>query len=460
MGCLPRLVPSSVTMLPPQLCWLPLLAALLPPVPAQKFSALTFLRVDQDKDRDCSLDCPSSPQKPLCASDGRTFLSRCEFQRAKCKDPQLEIAHRGNCKDVSRCVAERKYTQEQARKEFQQVFIPECNDDGTYSQVQCHSYTGYCWCVTPNGRPISGTAVAHKTPRCPGSINEKLPQREGAGKADDAAAPALETQPQGDEEDIASRYPTLWTEQVKSRQNKTNKNSASSCDQEHQSALEEAKQPKNDNVVIPECAHGGLYKPVQCHPSTGYCWCVLVDTGRPIPGTSTRYEQPKCDNTARAHPAKARDLYKNRPLQGCPGAKKHEFLTSVLDALSTDMVHAVSDPSSTSGRLSEPDPSHTLEERVVHWYFKLLDKNSSGDIGKKEIKPFKRFLRKKSKPKKCVKKFVEYCDMNNDKSITVQELMGCLGVTREESKANTKKRHTPRGNAESTSSNRQARKQG
>lgn len=35
-------------------------------------------------------------------------------------------------------------------------------------QVQCHSYTGYCWCVTANGRPISGTAVAHKMPRCPG----------------------------------------------------------------------------------------------------------------------------------------------------------------------------------------------------------------------------------------------------------------------------------------------------
>ncbi|XP_019268361.1 SPARC-related modular calcium-binding protein 2 isoform X3 [Panthera pardus] len=444
-------------MLLPQLCWLPLLAGLLPPAPAQKFSALTFLRVDQDKDKDCQLVCAGSSQKPLCASDGRTFLSRCEFQRAKCKDPQLEIAYRGNCRDVSRCVAERKYTQEQARKELQQVFIPECNDDGTYSQVQCHSYTGYCWCVTPNGRPVSGTAVAHKTPRCPGSINEKLPQREGTGKTDDASAPALETQPQGDEEDIASRYPTLWTEQVKSRQNKTNKNSVSSCDQEQQSALEEARQPKNDNVVIPECAHGGLYKPVQCHPSTGYCWCVLVDTGRPIPGTSTRYEQPKCDNTARAHPTRTRDLYKDRPLQGCPGAKKNEFLTSILDALSTDMVHAVSDPS--SGRLSEPDPSHTLEERVVHWYFKLLDKNSSGDIGKKEIKPFKRFLRKKSKPKKCVKKFVEYCDVNNDKSISVPELMGCLGVTKEEGKASARKRPTPRVNAESAS-NKQPRKQG
>uniref|UniRef100_A0A8C9D147 SPARC related modular calcium binding 2 n=1 Tax=Panthera leo TaxID=9689 RepID=A0A8C9D147_PANLE len=419
-------------MLLPQLCWLPLLAGLLPPAPAQKFSALTFLRVDQDKDKDCQLVCAGSSQKPLCASDGRTFLSRCEFQRAKCKDPQLEIAYRGNCR------------------------------------VQCHSYTGYCWCVTPNGRPVSGTAVAHKTPRCPGSINEKLPQREGTGKtvslqifsvlnSDDASAPALETQPQGDEEDIASRYPTLWTEQVKSRQNKTNKNSVSSCDQEQQSALEEARQPKNDNVVIPECAHGGLYKPVQCHPSTGYCWCVLVDTGRPIPGTSTRYEQPKCDNTARAHPTRTRDLYKDRPLQGCPGAKKNEFLTSILDALSTDMVHAVSDPS--SGRLSEPDPSHTLEERVVHWYFKLLDKNSSGDIGKKEIKPFKRFLRKKSKPKKCVKKFVEYCDVNNDKSISVPELMGCLGVTKEEGKASARKRPTPRVNAESAS-NKQPRKQG
>nr|XP_033794534.1 SPARC-related modular calcium-binding protein 2 isoform X2 [Geotrypetes seraphini] len=418
---------------------LPVLFLVVAAIHAQKFSALTFLRVDQDKDRECRLACAGSQPKALCASDGRTFLSRCEFLRAKCKDPRLEIAYRGNCKEVSRCVAERKYTQEQARKEFQQVFIPECNEDGTYSQVQCHSYTGYCWCVSPNGRPISGTAVAHKTPRCPGSVTERSPQRE-AGKTDDASIPALEIQPQGDEEDFASRYPTLWTEQVKSRQNRTHRNSVSSCDQEHQAALDEVKQPKNDNVFIPECAQGGLYKPVQCHPSTGYCWCVLVDTGRPIPGTSTRHEQPKCDTSARAHPTKRKDLYKGRQLQGCPGAKKNEFLTSVLDALSTDMVHAVSDLSSSS-RLSEPDPNHTLEERVVHWYFKQLDKNSSGDIASKEIKPFKRLLRRKSKPKKCVKKFVEYCDVNNDKSLSVQELMGCLGVTKEEGKTQAKKRH-------------------
>lgn len=41
-----------------------------------------------------------------------------------------------------------------------------------------------------------------------------------------------------------------------------------------------------------------------------------------------------------------------------------------------------------------------------------------------------------------MKKFVEYCDVNNDKSLSVQELMGCLGVTKEEGKAETKKRHS------------------
>lgn len=42
---------------------------------------------------------------------------------------------------------------------------------------------------------------------------------------------------------------------------------------------------------------------------------------------------------------------------GCPGAKKTEFLTSVLDALSTDMVHAVTDPAS-AGRCDTCSSQH------------------------------------------------------------------------------------------------------
>lgn len=38
--------------------------------------------------------------------------------------------------DTSRCVAEKKYTEQQAKKLFPQVFVPVCNPDGTYSEVR------------------------------------------------------------------------------------------------------------------------------------------------------------------------------------------------------------------------------------------------------------------------------------------------------------------------------------
>ena len=34
-------------------------------------------------------------------------------------------------------------------------------------------------------------------------------------------------------------------------------------------------------VFIPRCdeMNGDFYKPLQCHGSTGYCWCVEVESG-------------------------------------------------------------------------------------------------------------------------------------------------------------------------------------
>ena len=37
---------------------------------------------------------------------------------------------------------------------------------------------------------------------------------------------------------------------------------------------------------IPRCDSDGLYERKQCHGSIGSCWCVNVETGDPIPGTS------------------------------------------------------------------------------------------------------------------------------------------------------------------------------
>lgn len=36
-------------------------------------------------------------------------------------------------------------------------YIPTCDENGAYEPTQCHSSTGYCWCVNQNGQEIPGT---------------------------------------------------------------------------------------------------------------------------------------------------------------------------------------------------------------------------------------------------------------------------------------------------------------
>ncbi|KAK7904143.1 hypothetical protein WMY93_016750 [Mugilogobius chulae] len=406
-----------------------------------------------DRDSHCGLLCSRSQGKPVCGSDGRSYENNCELQRARCKDRTLTLAHRGRCrgrnwvidhpavpptsasvvKDIdfkdggqSKCRSERTQALEQARRPQEAMFIP---------NVQCHTLTGYCWCVTSDGKPVSGSSVHNRTPVCSGSVTDKPPGPVNSGRKDDGSkpTPTMETHvpPEGDE----ITAPTLWIKQLVYKENKQNSSSARkqekipSCDQERQSALDESRLNPREAIFIPDCDPGGLYKPVQCHQSTGYCWCVLVDTGRPIPGTSTRYQAPDCDDAARSRIPDTEDPFQDREITGCPEGKKVEFITSLLDALTTDMVQAINSPApSGGGRFVEPDPSHTLEERVVHWYFAQLDLNGSHEITKKELKPFKRYLKKKAKPKKCARKFIDYCDLNKDRSISLQELKGCLGV--------------------------------
>ena len=37
-------------------------------------------------------------------------------------------------------------------------FIPQCEDDGSYTLTQCWGSTGYCWCVNEDGTEIPGTS--------------------------------------------------------------------------------------------------------------------------------------------------------------------------------------------------------------------------------------------------------------------------------------------------------------
>ncbi|XP_029686249.1 SPARC-related modular calcium-binding protein 1 isoform X4 [Takifugu rubripes] len=391
----------------------------LPHVSAQKPASRWLIG---DRDSHCGVICTRTQVKPVCGSDGRSYESACELQRARCRDKTLTVAPRGRCR-------------------------------------------GRNWAKIDQlpAAPAPTSASEVRDPEVKGSVTEKPPGPSNSGRKvvsfiffltlnpDDGSRPppTMETHVPAEGDEITG--PTLWNKQRENKQNSSSsrkQEKVPSCDQERQSALEEARQNSRQAFFIPDCGPGGLYKAVQCHQSTGYCWCVLVDTGRPIPGTSTRYQTPECDAAARSQLSGLEDPFQGRELPGCPEGKKLEFITSLLDALTTDMVHAINSPApSGGGRFAEPDPSHTLEERVVHWYFAQLDNNSSHDINKKELKPLKRYLKKKAKPKKCARKFIDYCDLNKDRTISLQELKGCLGVSKEGSSTTSGTHRTSRSSS-------------
>ncbi|KAJ8341060.1 hypothetical protein SKAU_G00333510 [Synaphobranchus kaupii] len=165
-----------------------------------------------DREAHCGVICTRTQGKPVCGSDGRSYDTGCDLQRARCKDRALSLAHRGRCRGKnwvridqpppppaptsslerkelelrdagqSKCRVERGQALEQAKRPQESIFIPECKDDGSFSQVQCHTLTGYCWCVTSDGKPISGSSAHNRTPVCSGSVTDKPPGPPNSGR--------------------------------------------------------------------------------------------------------------------------------------------------------------------------------------------------------------------------------------------------------------------------------------
>ena len=46
-------------------------------------------------------------------------------------------------------------------------------------------------------------------------------------------------------------------------------------------------------AFVPECDANGSFASIQCHGSTGYCWCVAMETGEPVTDT-LRFQMPQC----------------------------------------------------------------------------------------------------------------------------------------------------------------------
>jgi len=136
--------------------------------------------------------------EPVCGSDGRTYSSRCELQRARCEGHPVRVRYRGTCHgEEKRCWSERRLAQRTARRHNEtrtgggggggkslagETFIPECNEDGRFAEIQCHQGTGYCWCVTPDGKPIPGSSIRHTKPNCKSQSKSSPSRRSPQGR--------------------------------------------------------------------------------------------------------------------------------------------------------------------------------------------------------------------------------------------------------------------------------------
>uniref|UniRef100_A0A671U7B3 Nidogen 2 n=1 Tax=Sparus aurata TaxID=8175 RepID=A0A671U7B3_SPAAU len=132
------------------------------------------------------------------------------------------------------------------------AYVPQCDANGQYIPLQCHGSSGHCWCVDSNGQERVGTRTAPGTT----PIDCDKPER-------------VKTQ----------------------------------C--EHHRDSVQTTSPEGYPIVgayVPQCDANGQYRSLQCHGSTGHCWCV--DTRgqeragtRTPPGTATkdcdRPERPK-----------------------------------------------------------------------------------------------------------------------------------------------------------------------
>ncbi|XP_028982450.1 SPARC-related modular calcium-binding protein 2 isoform X2 [Diachasma alloeum] len=467
---------------------------------------------------------------PVCGSDGVTYSSQCQVVSRQCQGESILIKHTGPCPETPPCFSARVTARPGSR--------PVCRPDGTWAPVQCHTETGYCWCVTPQGRPLPDTSVKNEKPRCmkaaasspSGTASTRSGQRrrspnwkqrrqytsrhrntcdraekstfntnlignfkieyrrtnisadgdknvervlswkfltldkDGDGYLDrneykelrrlarKAVRPKkcartfartcdlnqdlkLSRQEWGaclandfkhGRHEILEAQKTRATDQVLKGNpppvhvrptfnddppDTKEESDANDCISDRKSVLEDQRQNSQEKFYIPQCTPDGRYHKVQCY--SGYCWCVYQDTGKPIPGTSSKDHTPNCNPVPPP----------SRPMKGCPESKKQLFLRDLMDLMDKRMQDSSTDSAEATDKWRA-----SKEERVATWHFVMLDKNKNKVLEKKEWKSFRTMVANSRQLRRCGKKLPRYCDINNDRRISMTEWLSCLNA--------------------------------
>jgi len=126
------------------------------------------------------------------------------------------------------------------------AYVPQCTDDGKYERKQCHSSTGYCWCAHPETNA------------------EEENTRKSVRNGETVECPEIEEE------------------------------SKTACQQD-------VEEVESKGMLVgaykPQCDDDGMYTPLQCHGSTGHCWCVDPESNEEIEGTrlGPGMGRPECD---------------------------------------------------------------------------------------------------------------------------------------------------------------------
>ncbi|XP_067828533.1 testican-2 isoform X1 [Heptranchias perlo] len=129
----------------------------------------------------------------------RPFFNSCDTYR----DGHVSMAEWCFCfwREKPPCLAEleRIQLQETTRK-VPGTFIPSCDEDGYYRQLQCDAYSGECWCVDPHGGEVTGTRV-RGNPDCDDVISFSGDFGSGVGWEDEEEKETEENAEETEEEE-------------------------------------------------------------------------------------------------------------------------------------------------------------------------------------------------------------------------------------------------------------------
>ncbi|KAM6945358.1 LOW QUALITY PROTEIN: nidogen-2 [Aplochiton taeniatus] len=218
------------------------------------------------------------------------------------------------------------------------AFVPQCDEQGQYRSLQCHGSTGHCWCVDNRGQERAGTRTSPGTPptNCDQPERPERPQtqcQQDASRAQQSGSDGFPVVgafvPQCDEQ---GQYRSLqchgstghcWCVDNRGQERAGTRTSPgtppTNCDQPErperpqtqcQQDASRAQQSGSDGfpvvgAFVPQCDEQGQYRSLQCHGSTGHCWCV-DSRGQERAGTRTSPGTPptNCDQPAVVGPTR------------------------------------------------------------------------------------------------------------------------------------------------------------